>query len=436
MVKLPDLVNWGTTFMADSLNFENLTATWDLARSLNVELLTEKCISMMKAHFEDVVPTDLFVGLPAETLLTLLRSEDLSVGSEEQVIEAIARWVGSGGQENDEKLNVHAPTMLREVQWHLTTVQCRSRLMESHVIFKKSNECAPRQSIFLFGEDASEQNKWSVLRFDPQLQKAERVANMNERQWASYSAVGESIFMIGGDNGPRRVDEFLVRDGRWRERASLVDGRQWHAAAAVVNKNGEEVMIGVFGGSFNDGNGWTFLSSCEVYDVRQDSRDFVFGGGNNSLRLASVEFCNLGVDCREKLTSADFWLPAAPMRTARWGLAATPFKGKILVAGGRDSKEKNVNVVEMFTPPDAKSPLGQWTELTGMTETRSWFTLLAFANTIFALGSSSRGNNRVEAIVAPEGSSDFDNDLKSWIWSSKSPVETLKWIRRAASIHM
>nr|VZI53972.1 unnamed protein product [Spirometra erinaceieuropaei] len=142
MVKLPDLVNWGTTFMVDRLNSENLAVTWDLARSLNVELLTDKCISLMKAHFEDLIPTDLFASLPAETLLTLLRSGDLSVGSEEQVIGAIARWVGSGGQNDDEKLNVHAPTMLREVQWHLTTVQCRSRLMECHAIFKKSNECA------------------------------------------------------------------------------------------------------------------------------------------------------------------------------------------------------------------------------------------------------------------------------------------------------
>ncbi|BHF83324.1 NudC domain-containing protein 3 [Sparganum proliferum] len=484
MVKLHDLVNWGTTYMAESLNFENLAATWDLARSLNVESLTEKCISLMKAHFEDLVPTDLFVSLPAETLLTLLKSGDLSVDSEEQVIGAIARWVGSGGQDDDEKLNVHAPSMLREVQWQLTTVQCRSRLMESHEIFKKSNECAwlmfqianwigasdgdkppcpfnvrPRQTVFLFGENANEQNTWSVLRFDPQLQKAERVANMNDRRWASYSVVGERIFMIGGENDPRRVDEFLVREGRWRERASLVVGRQWHAAAAVANKNGEEASIGVFGGSFNDGINWTFLSSCEVYDVRQDrwhklpdlrekrsslaavclpgdSRVFVFGGGNNSLRLASVEFCNLGGDWREKVTSADFWLSAASMRTARWGLAATPFKGKILVAGGCDSEGHTANVVEMFTPPDARSLLGQWTELAGMTEPRSWFTLLAFANAVFALGNCRGRDNTVEALAAPEGSADFDNDLISWIWSSKSSVETLRCIRGAASIHV
>nr|VZI12657.1 unnamed protein product [Spirometra erinaceieuropaei] len=177
-------------------------------------------------------------------------------------------------------------------------------------------------------------------------------------------------------------------------------------------------------------------SSLAAVCLPGDSRIFVFGGGNNSLKLASVEFCNLGGDWREKLTTADFWLPAAPMRTARWGLAATHFKGTILVAGGRDSRGNTVNVVEMFTPPDARCPLGQWTELAGMPEPRSWFTLLAFANAIFALGSSRRGNNTVEALAAPAASSDYENDLKSWIWSSKNPVETLKWIHGAASIHI
>nr|VZI43322.1 unnamed protein product [Spirometra erinaceieuropaei] len=141
MVKLPDLLNWGVTFMAKGLDLESLPATWDFARTLNVEVLAEKCMGLMKEQFEHFIQTDLFVSLPAETVLTLLRSDDISVESEEQVIAAISRWVDAGGAADDDRLRVHAPAMLKEVQWQLTSVQCRSRLLDSYPTLQKSNEC-------------------------------------------------------------------------------------------------------------------------------------------------------------------------------------------------------------------------------------------------------------------------------------------------------
>nr|VZI49204.1 unnamed protein product [Spirometra erinaceieuropaei] len=68
------------------------------------------------------------------------------------------------------------------------------------------------------------------------------------------------------------------------------------------------------------------------------------------------------------------------MRTARSDLAATHFRGAILVAGG-----KTLNVVEMFSPPDAGNPLGQWTKLADMKQPRRLFTLLTSSNAVFAL---------------------------------------------------
>ncbi|VDL88301.1 unnamed protein product [Schistocephalus solidus] len=101
----------------------------------------------------------------------------------------------------------------------------------------------------------------------------------------------------------------------------------------------------------------------------------------------SVTFCRLEATATSART-ANFWQAAASMRTARWALAVTPFRGRIIVAGGFANGEESLNVVEMFTPPDASSPLGQWTELTGMKQGRAFFTLLTFANAVFALGSA------------------------------------------------
>ncbi|BHF85257.1 distal tubule morphoproteinsis [Sparganum proliferum] len=408
--------------------------------------LMKTCINLMKEQFMNFVSTDLFLRLPADTVLTLLRNDHLSVDSEEAVFEAISSWVRAGDKECDnQRLRLHAPEMLKEVRWCQTTLQFRSRLLNSHPIFQEGNSCArfmglveqwisnadkdkppcpfnrrwraPQAIFFLvFGKD-KDQDRWSVLRFDPQLEKEERIADMEKREYATYSPVGatrlfyfifplylssaqfyeteESIFVVGGDTAQQAdstsVEEFLVAERRWRKRASLAVGRSYHAAA-VVTEAGGEALIGVFGGFRNGGR----LSSCEVYEVSRDrwfklpdlrekrydtaaaclpgdSRIFVFGGSNDSSsRLASVEFCQLRADWRERATSSDFWQPAAPMRTARSQLAATHFRGKIIVAGGYGVG----NVVEMFTPPDARCPQGQWTELAGMKEPRRYFALL------------------------------------------------------------
>nr|VZI49808.1 unnamed protein product [Spirometra erinaceieuropaei] len=496
MLELPALVNWGAIFMAKRVNLENLPATWDFAKSMNLKLLADTCIGLMKEHFEEFVPTELFVRLPAETVLSLLRSDHLPVGSEEEVVAAIARWTGAGacGQADDEKLKVNAPAMLKEVQWHLTDVECRDRLMEKYPTIWESPECARllarierwigaadkdklarpfnlrprlRPTIFLFGKDKGGQGSWSVRRTDQRLQQVDRVADMKTRRWyASYSVVGESIFVVGGawnNTALVDVDEFLVREGRWRKRAPLAVRRQQHAAAVVKVHavDGGETVIGIFGGCFKEGDSWTYLASCEVYDVRQDrwhklpdlpekrfgpsaaclpgdSRIFVFGGSDGSSEFASVVFCNLRADWREETVSArtaDFWQPAAAMRTARVGLAATPFRGAILVVGGWKSG-KALNVVEMFSLPDAGNPLGQWTKLAKMKQPRRYFTLLTSANAVFALGNLDEPKNTVETLTAPGGSADFENDLTSWVWSSKSPVETLDRIDGAASVRM
>nr|VZI47834.1 unnamed protein product [Spirometra erinaceieuropaei] len=217
MMRLSDLENWGVQFMSNRVNLDSLATTWDFARSSNIGSLMETCINLMQAQFRSFVSSDLFVRLPADTVLTLLRNDNLSVDSEEAVFEAISSWVAAGDKECDnERLRLHAPEMLKEVRWCQTTVEFRSRLVDSHPMFQDSSSCLrlmaqveqwmtyadknkppcpfnqrrrPPQTIFVFGKD-KDQDRWSVLRFDPHLDKEERIADMEKREWASYSVVG------------------------------------------------------------------------------------------------------------------------------------------------------------------------------------------------------------------------------------------------------
>ncbi|BHF85530.1 Kelch-like protein 12 [Sparganum proliferum] len=183
--------------------------------------LMKSCINLMQEQFRSLVYTDLFLRLPADTVLTLLRNDNLSVDSEEAVFEAISSWVRAGDKECDnQRLRLHAPEMLKEVRWCQTTVQFRSRLVDSHPMFRDSNSCArfmaqvgqwmcysdkdtppcpfnrrrrpPPTICFVFGKD-EDQDRWSVLRFDPQLEREERISDMEKREWASYSLVGGEL---------------------------------------------------------------------------------------------------------------------------------------------------------------------------------------------------------------------------------------------------
>ncbi|VDM05134.1 unnamed protein product [Schistocephalus solidus] len=390
------LLRWPTVPLR--VNFENLATTWDFASSFKIDLLTEKCLSLMRQRFEEFVATELFLRMPADTVLTLLRSDDLSVESEEQVIGAISHWVCSGDKADDEKLKVHAPAMLKEVQWHQTTFECRSLLMERYPIFQKSLEC-PGSARF-----CSCLQLVHLFFFSPRTIRRGK----------------ENVFVVGGDvsgevSYSQCVVEFLVKEVHWCERAPLTIGRRFHAAAVVKTVGGGEgtTLLGVFGGENVEGR----LSSCEVYDVNRDRwfnlpdmwvkrigpaaaclsgdyRVFVFGGCDDTSYLTSVEFCRLEADWEEATDTAfteDFWQAAAPMITARSDLAATPFRGRIIVAGGVDDGGGRLNVVEMFTPPDASSPLGQWTELTCMNQRRAFFSLLTSADAVFALGGDDWG---------------------------------------------
>nr|VZI51270.1 unnamed protein product [Spirometra erinaceieuropaei] len=452
ILDLPFLEHWGAEFMASSVNSENLAVTWDFARSLNIRVLSEACIHHMKTHFESFVCSDLFVRLPADTVLALLRSEDLAIESEEEVFEAISRWVSPCVDGDREKLTLHAATMLRHVQWHRTTVQFRKRLMESHPIFQNSLEFAqflvlveqwigaeggnkppcpfnilsrrmsPPQSFVIYGMEKNE-NKWSVFLFDSSLRKAERIGFVGLRYGASFSVVGESLFAVGGWNenqyASKDVNEFLVREQSWRQRPSLIVPRFDHAAAVVSVHTGDNegkanTLIGIFGGSVRRGDTYRRLRCCEVYDVNRDrwhklpnlrekrcgaaaavlpddNRVFLFGGRSDAGVSASVEFCQLRTLWPEASTfeiDRNFWLPAAPMRTARAFLAAAHFRGRIIVAGGWDYRE-DVNVVEMFSPPDAVRPLGQWTELAAMKQPRAFSAILTSVDSVFVLGKDS-----------------------------------------------
>ncbi|VDN16113.1 unnamed protein product [Dibothriocephalus latus] len=174
-----------------------------------------------------------------------------------------------------------------------------------------------------------------------------------------------------------------------------------------------------------------------------DGRVFVFGGWNGHSSLASVEFCQLRGDWSHTIATAarpeeGFWRPLEPMRTPRYFHAAVAFRGKIIVAGGYASAKDDQDdvgqaVVEVFSPPTAERPLGEWTRVADLLVPRKVFTLLVYKDRLYALGNNGHPTNTIEEFI-PADPPAVTEDLSSWSWTALDPLNALSDIYGAVVI--
>lgn len=82
-------------FLWDNLNVSNCLMTWTLTESFaNLKALTEKAKKFVEEKFVEIVATEhVFLLLDPSFLTTLLRSDALNVYSEEEVFNALSKWV-------------------------------------------------------------------------------------------------------------------------------------------------------------------------------------------------------------------------------------------------------------------------------------------------------------------------------------------------------
>ncbi|VDN35380.1 unnamed protein product [Dibothriocephalus latus] len=80
----------------------------------------------MAVHYTRIISGDLFVHLPAETVLSLLRKDGLPVNSEEDVVVAISRWVCPNDGVDQQKLSLYILAILKAVRWCQTTLQSKN----------------------------------------------------------------------------------------------------------------------------------------------------------------------------------------------------------------------------------------------------------------------------------------------------------------------
>uniref|UniRef100_A0A0X3QA13 Kelch-like protein 18 n=2 Tax=Schistocephalus solidus TaxID=70667 RepID=A0A0X3QA13_SCHSO len=308
--------------------------------------------------------------------------------------------------------------------------------------------------IVVLGQSEQGEN-WYMRTYNPDCDDNETLGHMKHSFRTAIVAHKASLFAIGGrfkdEYCSTRVEEFNVKNRQWKSRASLLTGRDNHAAVFV--KIGEQDVILVCGG-------WNKkdeeLRSCELFvpqedrwhslpELREgregpaaaalpDGRAFVLGGHDGANSLASVEYCHLRPDWMETAAQdAGFWKPVASMLSPRSFLGAAEFKGKIIVVGGYDDRH-SLESVEMFSPPTDDQPLGQWTKLASMDCFRSPVSLVVYENRLIPIDHAGGLETQVEELV-PDNGRDVD-DLTTWKWIIKRNLLGVNYGVGAVCVHV
>ncbi|VDN23032.1 unnamed protein product [Dibothriocephalus latus] len=92
-LEMPQVEAWAVSFTAARLDSKNIANNWELAPLLKSDMLRDACLQHIKATFEATVASDVFLHLPSDTVLSLLRADDLQLENEESIYKAIGTWV-------------------------------------------------------------------------------------------------------------------------------------------------------------------------------------------------------------------------------------------------------------------------------------------------------------------------------------------------------
>ncbi|VDL89584.1 unnamed protein product [Schistocephalus solidus] len=430
-LRLDRLEEWCQGFIIDRLHISNIADIWCLASATNAQIFKVPCMDLIKLHFEEFVNLPVFAQMDYDTLLVLIESDDLCVSNEEKVVDAITKWIEAGkcseGQANERASRLI--DFMAKIRWGYTSKEFRLAAMSNHQLISSSVQCLQKLgqiehwlTRIQFGDSSNcpfNQNPRIYLEMDFLVFGKGRYNAMDEGIVEAYClqnqeslAVGQilkrkacavvgMLCAIGGKVRGEVTSSVEIFDPKTRRNWPITEmqtARYGHGAVAI----GGDIIV--CGGKTGD----RWLNTCEAFSQTAKSwislpnfvdersglgvtslsgrRVFVIGGRNGEKRFSSVEYCQLPDQLAGDITDEKFWSAAAPMSHARSGHGVTVFRGQIIVAGGYLEENAATSTVEIFSPPSADSPAGQWTFLIPMSRPLVYFSLLASGDSIYTFG--------------------------------------------------
>ncbi|VDM96613.1 unnamed protein product [Thelazia callipaeda] len=427
-LQLNQIVDECCKYLKCRLQAQNVLGIRSFAMTLGCVSLVLSTDHFLHKHFLSVSLGDEYLALPVDDVVTILTRDELFVESEEQIFDAVMRWI-----QYDIERKQYLPRVLSCVRMPLLKPQFIVDHVASHPFIRESLECRDlideakdyhllperrkyfkkfRQifedhpplrmiatvltkqrccfdvpgSIFAVGGLTNSGDSLSTVEmYDSLTGKWTSAQPMNSiRSRVGVAVMNRMLYAIGGFNGHdrlRTVEVFDPDQNKWMEVCSLINKRSALGAAAVND------CLYVCGGY----DGISSLASVEVYNAYTnrwslttpmnkrrsaagiaviDNYIYVIGGHDGMSIFNSVERFN--VDSGE-------WQMVKSMCIKRCRLGATAVRGKIYVCGGYDGSQF-LKSVEVYDPEK-----DEWQPLSSMHLKRSRVSLVSNAGTLYAI---------------------------------------------------
>ncbi|XP_049788546.1 kelch-like protein 18 isoform X2 [Schistocerca nitens] len=426
-------------FLKRRFHPNNVLGIRSFADTLCCSPLVEAADKYVQQYFNDVSLCDEFLSLSQNELLDIVRRDELHVISEEQVFEAVMRWV----KRDPEGRKKNLPQLLAKVRLPLLPPHYLADRVATEELIRSSHECRDlldeardyhlmpeRRSllqsfrikprccnyvmghIFAVGGLTKTGDSLSTVEvFDPivgRWQLAEAMSMLRSR--VGVAVMRNRLYAFGGYNGSERLSTVEVFDPQKRvwNKVSPMHCRRSAVGAAALND-----CLYVCGGY----DGVTSLNTVECYSPDKDEwtmvpnmirhrsaggvvafEGYIYAlGGHDGLSIFD------SVERYDPRTGQ--WTSVLPMLTRRCRLGVATLNGKLYVCGGYDGSTF-LQSVEMYDPI-----LNQWKFVAPMNVMRSRVALVANMGKLWAIG----GYDGVSNLSTVEV---YDPNTDSWSFVS------------------
>ncbi|XP_062331006.1 kelch-like protein 10 [Osmerus eperlanus] len=364
-------------FLESQLCLENCIGICKFADFYSCAELRRKAFLFTLHHFEDIAEvSEEFLELSQAQLCDLIEKDNLNAKQEDQVYQAILRWVSHDISNRKNSL----PVLLPKVRMALMTPENFLESIRNHPLVKESLEC---KTIVLNGLKAL----YELNMHGP--------SNVYFGNLMSRPRLPHNILLaIGGWSGgsPTNVIEaYDTKADRWVKVAQNDTSRAYHG---TVYLDGFVYCIGGFDSVdyFNDVRKFNPITRtwhqvapmhsrrCYVSVAVLDGYIYAMGGFDGCLRINSVERYD---------PENNQWTLIAPMHMRRSDASAATLNGQVYICGGFNGEECLFNA-ESYCPNT-----NQWTLIKPMNCRRSGVGIAVYHNQLYAVGGFN-GANRLK----------------------------------------
>ena len=376
-------------FFKEKIARENVLTFYSLAKLYKLPNVIKSSLIYIERCFQMVVETQNFLHLDFSLVARLLESSELNIHSEVEVFIAAITWL----KFNIKERSKYANQLLLKVRLNLLSEHALKYILGKISSITEINECVNKlkegladksyfknKSNIFYTSRYCGQINFNLLicggydyRLEKYVSKVNKIDGINMNcvedlksmtecrcRFESICIKGEVYIFGGFDNAKnpvKIVEKYLPIKNEWTVVTNMFDKRSNFCACSFMDK------ILVFGGSCIMDDDLMTINSCLQFDTKEE-----------------------------------IWKKTANMDIARMFAACVDFQGNIIVSGGLDNNEAELNTVESYDVFANK-----WTSMPNMINPNYFHRLVTVKNKLLVI---SDGRNKCEV---------FDNVCKKFV---------------------